>query len=66
MVVDFNEDSQLALQPRIAVTDRQVQRARAIIVSMLPGQAGNMDAVLLAGVAHALAMQESVQSAFRH
>lgn len=50
----------------VAVTAHQVQQARAIIESMLPGQAANMDAVLLAGVAHALAVQEAEQGALRH
>lgn len=42
----------------VEVTDDQVRQARLIIQSMMPGQATNIDAVLLAGVAHALAVQE--------
>lgn len=66
MVVNhFGQPHQNAY-PGIAVTDHLVQRARVIIESMMPGQAANMDAVLLAGVTLALARQESEQRALHH
>ena len=66
MVVDFSGELHHSGYREVAVTDHQVQRARAIIESMMPGQAANMDAVLLAGVAHALAIQESQQHRLHH
>ena len=66
MVVDFSGQLHHSANPAVAVTAHQVQRARAIIESMMPGQAANMDAVLLAGVAHALALQDSQRLTLHH
>ena len=66
MVVNNIGRPRQSLQREVMVTDQQVQRARVIIESMMPAQAGNMDAVLLAGVAHALAVQDSQHQALAH
>lgn len=50
----------------VEVTEEQVQQARLIIASTMPTQATNMDAVLLAGVAHALALKEQQRRPLHH
>ena len=66
MVEDMDGQEHHATHLAVAVTAHQVQQARAIIESMMPGQATNMDAVLLAGVAHALAVQEAERRTLHH
>ena len=57
MVANSWQHASLGLEV-VQVTEDQVRKARLIIESMMPSQAAHMDAVLLAGVAHALAIQE--------
>ncbi len=53
-------------QGAVEVTEEQVRRARLMIERSMPTQATNMDAILLAGVAHALAVQEQQRQPLHH